>query len=248
MSYRRRAEEIRRTARARVEYAIADMTRRDEVLRLADAAVAALGKIDILVNNAGANLPQPIDEVRDDDWDRLLELNLTSCMALTRALVPGMKERRWGRIIHISSIMGLASTAGRNAYSATKSALLGLARAERHGPGPVQHHRQLPRPGAVRHRHAHVDSQSEQQAAWRPHARWTVGGGPRSWPAPPCSWPARPAATSPAPCWWSTAGRWPRCFERGGRAGMLACERPPRRQSSFPKESPSGSPRSWRRP
>ncbi len=88
-----------------------------------------MGKIDILVNNAGANLPQAIDQIRDEDWDRLVELNLTSCMALTRALVPGMKERRWGRVIHISSIMGLASTAGRNAYSATKGALLGLARA-----------------------------------------------------------------------------------------------------------------------
>jgi len=50
-------------------------------------------------------------------------------MALTRALAPGMKERRWGRIIHISSIMGLASTAGRNVYSATKAALVGLAKA-----------------------------------------------------------------------------------------------------------------------
>ena len=88
-----------------------------------------MGKIDILVNNAGANVPQAIDQIRDEDWDRLVELNLTSCMALTRALVPGMKERRWGRVIHISSIMGLASTAGRNAYSATKAALLGLARA-----------------------------------------------------------------------------------------------------------------------
>ena len=88
-----------------------------------------MGKIDILVNNAGFNVPQAIDQIRDEDWDRLVELNLTSCMALTRALVPGMKERRWGRVIHISSIMGLASTAGRNAYSATKAALLGLARA-----------------------------------------------------------------------------------------------------------------------
>src|SRR6185436_3109291 len=51
------------------------------------------------------------------------------CMALTRALAPQMKERKWGRVIHISSIMGLASKSGRNAYSATKSALLGLARA-----------------------------------------------------------------------------------------------------------------------
>jgi NAD(P)-dependent dehydrogenase (short-subunit alcohol dehydrogenase family) len=123
------AAEIRAAGAPRVEYAAADMTRRDDVLRLAATAVERLGKVDILVNNAGANLPQAIDQIRDEDWDRLVELNLTSCMALTRALVPGMKQRRWGRIIHVSSIMGLASTAGRNAYSATKAALLGLARA-----------------------------------------------------------------------------------------------------------------------
>ena len=123
------AAEIRGKTAARVEYVVADMTRREDVQRLADAAVAAMGKIDILVNNAGANVPQVIDQIRDEDWDRLVELNLTSCMALTRAIVPGMKERRWGRVIQISSIMGLASTSGRNVYSATKAALLGLARA-----------------------------------------------------------------------------------------------------------------------
>ena len=121
--------EIRDKTAARVGYVVADMTCRDNVARLGAAAVDLMGKVDILVNNAGANLPQAIDQIRDEDWDRLVELNLTSCMVLTRALVPGMKERRWGRVIHISSIMGLASTAGRNAYSATKSALLGLARA-----------------------------------------------------------------------------------------------------------------------
>ncbi len=123
------AAAIRAATAARVEYVATDMTRRDDVHRLAETALERLGKVDILVNNAGANLPQAIDQIRDDDWDRLVELNLTSCMILTRALVPGMKERRWGRIIHISSIMGLASTAGRNVYSATKAALLGLARA-----------------------------------------------------------------------------------------------------------------------
>jgi len=120
---------IRKATGARVEYVVADMTRRQDVRRLAEDAVAALGKIDILVNNAGTNCPQPIDQVRDEDWDRLVELNVTSCMALTRALVPGMKERRWGRVIHISSIMGLASREERNIYSATKSALIGLAQA-----------------------------------------------------------------------------------------------------------------------
>ena len=123
------AAEIRGKTTARTEYIAADMTNRDDVRRLADEAVKRMGRIDILVNNAGFNVPQPIDQVRDEDWDRLVELNLTSCMALTRALVPGMKERRWGRVIHISSIMGLANTAGRNVYSATKAALVGLAKA-----------------------------------------------------------------------------------------------------------------------
>ncbi|OHB67361.1 MAG: 3-oxoacyl-ACP reductase [Planctomycetes bacterium RBG_13_63_9] len=130
------ASEIARATAVRVEYCVADMTRRDDVRRLADTAVERLGKVDILVGNAGFNVPQPIDQIEDDDWDRLLELNLTSCMALTRALVPGMKTRRWGRVIHVSSVLGLASAAGRSAYSATKSALLGLARAAALDLGP----------------------------------------------------------------------------------------------------------------
>jgi len=88
-----------------------------------------MGRVDILVNNAGSNLPQPIDEIRDEDWDQLVELNLNSCMALTRSLVGPMKDRRWGRVIHIASIMAFSSAPGRNAYSATKSALTGLTRA-----------------------------------------------------------------------------------------------------------------------
>lgn len=109
-------------------YVVADMTRRDEVARLAQMTLEKMGRVDILINNAGGNLPQAIDEITDDKWDQILELNLTSCMALTRALVPGMKERRWGRVIHLSSIMGLVGKEGRNSYSATKAALIGMAR------------------------------------------------------------------------------------------------------------------------
>jgi NAD(P)-dependent dehydrogenase (short-subunit alcohol dehydrogenase family) len=117
-------------------YFVADMTRRDDVRGLADSALKKMGRVDILVNNAGSNIPQPIDEIRDEDWDRILELNLNSVMGLTRALVPQMKERRWGRVIHISSIMGFLSKEKRNVYSATKSALLGLARASAIDLGP----------------------------------------------------------------------------------------------------------------
>ncbi len=132
----RHEDELRAAAAAlaaaagvRVEWVVADLNRRDDVARLIDESLGRFGKIDILINNAGTNLPQPIDAVRDDDWDRIVQLNLTSCMALTRGLVPGMKTRRWGRVIHISSVMALGSKEGRSAYSATKSALLGLARA-----------------------------------------------------------------------------------------------------------------------
>jgi NAD(P)-dependent dehydrogenase (short-subunit alcohol dehydrogenase family) len=88
-----------------------------------------MGKVDILVNNAGTNAPQAIDEITDATWDLLMETNVHSVMSLTRALVPGMKQRRWGRIIHISSIMAHISKEKRNGYSATKAALLGLMRA-----------------------------------------------------------------------------------------------------------------------
>jgi NAD(P)-dependent dehydrogenase (short-subunit alcohol dehydrogenase family) len=130
------AEEIRRETGRRVEYLVTDMIQREDVQRLAQTAVERLGKVDILVNNAGTNRPQPIDQIRDQDWDEVLELNLSSVMALTRALVPGMKERGWGRVIHISSIMGIGSTAARNGYSATKAALIGLCHASAMDLGP----------------------------------------------------------------------------------------------------------------
>ncbi|HMO36579.1 MAG TPA: SDR family NAD(P)-dependent oxidoreductase, partial [Gemmatales bacterium] len=81
---------------------VADLSQRQESARLAEEVLQHFGRVDILVNNAGANIVAPIDAIKDKDWDYILELNLSSAMALTRAVVPGMKERRWGRIIHIS--------------------------------------------------------------------------------------------------------------------------------------------------
>jgi NAD(P)-dependent dehydrogenase (short-subunit alcohol dehydrogenase family) len=109
-------------------YVVADMNVRDDVERLAETALKKMGRVDILVNNAGSNNPAPIDQIKDTDWDRILELNLSSIMRLTRALVPQMKERKWGRIISISSIMGFVSKGGRAPYSATKSALIGFSK------------------------------------------------------------------------------------------------------------------------
>lgn len=110
-------------------YRVADMGKRDDAQRLADAAVQHLGKIDILINNAGTNAPQAIDQIDDETWDRVMEVNLNSIMALTRALIPGMRQRKWGRVIHISSIFGVVSKEKRNVYSVTKAGLLGLCKA-----------------------------------------------------------------------------------------------------------------------
>ncbi len=117
-------------------YVAANMAKRAEVAELAEKVLAKMGRVDILINNAGTNKPQEVEAVKDADWDEVLEINLSSIMALTRALVPQMKSRGWGRIIHISSVLAFLSKEGRSAYSATKAALLGLARAQALELGP----------------------------------------------------------------------------------------------------------------
>ncbi len=133
---KRAAGEIAEGLGVKVEWRVTDMGQREEVQALANEAIARLGKVDILINNAGSNQPQAIDEITDEAWDRIIELNLTSCMSLTRALVPGMKQRGWGRIIHISSVLGVGSKERRNVYSATKAGLIGLAKASALDLGP----------------------------------------------------------------------------------------------------------------
>jgi NAD(P)-dependent dehydrogenase (short-subunit alcohol dehydrogenase family) len=122
-------DEILKDTGRRGAYIVADMANRDDVARLAETALKKMGRVDILVNNAGTNTPQACDEIKDEDWDRIMEINLHSVMVLTRALIPQMKARRWGRIIHISSVMALVGNAKRNTYCATKAALVGMTRA-----------------------------------------------------------------------------------------------------------------------
>ena len=83
-------------AKTRVAWFVADLSRRDEAVRLAREAQGAFGRVDILVNNAGSNNPQPVEQIRDEDWDRLVELNLGAGMALTRALAPGDARKPLG--------------------------------------------------------------------------------------------------------------------------------------------------------
>lgn len=120
----------------RVEWMMADLSQRGEAQRLADETLRRLGRVDVLVNNAGSNIPQRADQITDEAWDRIIELNLSGIMRLTRALLPQMMERKWGRVIHISSVLGLGGKPGRNVYSATKSALIGMARSTALDMGP----------------------------------------------------------------------------------------------------------------
>src|SRR5689334_23628112 len=73
-------------------YFVADMAQRPDVKKLAHYALEKMGKVDILINNAGMNAPQAIDAITDETWDRVVEVNLNSVMALTREIVPQMKE------------------------------------------------------------------------------------------------------------------------------------------------------------
>lgn len=119
-----------------VEAIVADVGQRPEAERLAKEAIERLGKVDILISNAGWNVPQSVDKIRDADWDSLMELHVTSAMVLSRALAPGMMQRRWGRMVYISSIMAMASTSDRVAYSTTKAALHGMVKANALHLGP----------------------------------------------------------------------------------------------------------------
>jgi NAD(P)-dependent dehydrogenase (short-subunit alcohol dehydrogenase family) len=123
------AKQIQAETGRKVGFCTVDVQKRDQVKQLADTAIQQMGRVDILVNNAGMNHPQAIDHVTDEVWDSIMETNLTSIMSLTRAVVPQMRSRKWGRIIHISSIFGIVSKEKRNAYSATKSALIGMTHA-----------------------------------------------------------------------------------------------------------------------
>ncbi len=92
----------------------------------------AAGAIDILVNNAGGvcgQVGRPLEEVSDDDWHAVVNANLTTAFHCTRAAVPGMKERRWGRIVNISSAAGLGvSKTGIQAYASAKAAQIAFTR------------------------------------------------------------------------------------------------------------------------
>lgn len=103
-----------------------DVSKAGEVERMVEEVERRLGPIDILVNNAGIAIQKPFDQLTEEDWDRTLAVNLKSAFLLTRAVLPGMRARRFGRIVNISS--GAAQTGGVIGphYAASKAGLHGL--------------------------------------------------------------------------------------------------------------------------
>jgi len=110
----------------------ADVAHRDQIGRMVDGLLAAWGRIDILVNNAGhhSTVPYTLEGMSWDQWEHAVGTNLTSQMACIKAVVPGMKQRGWGRIVNMSSVTSLrGSRSGDVCYVASKSGVDGLARA-----------------------------------------------------------------------------------------------------------------------
>ncbi len=106
----------------------ADMTNGEDLQQLVTQTIAAEGQIDILVNNAGIQYVAPITEFPEAKWRQILEIMLTAPFLLTKAVLPSMYERGWGRVINIASVHALRASAYKSAYVTAKHGLLGLTR------------------------------------------------------------------------------------------------------------------------
>ncbi|GAA4344339.1 3-hydroxybutyrate dehydrogenase [Variovorax defluvii] len=120
--------EMQRQFGTRVRYSTADVSRPEEVRAMIAAAETAFGKVDIVVNNAGIQHVAPIEEFADERWDAVMAINLSSAFHVIKAAAPGMKARRFGRIINVASAHGLTASPFKSAYVAAKHGLVGLSK------------------------------------------------------------------------------------------------------------------------
>jgi 3-oxoacyl-[acyl-carrier protein] reductase len=95
---------------------------------LPKAAAVAMGAVDILVNNAGITRDQLFMRMSDTDWETVLAVNLTSVMRLSRGVLRGMMKARWGRIVNVSSVVGVTGNPGQANYAASKAAVIGMSK------------------------------------------------------------------------------------------------------------------------
>ncbi|WP_424926966.1 3-oxoacyl-[acyl-carrier-protein] reductase [Amaricoccus tamworthensis] len=100
----------------------------DALAELPKQATTAMGSLDILVNNAGITRDQLFMRMSDEDWDAVIAVNLTSVMRLSRAVLRGMMKARWGRIVNISSVVGVTGNPGQGNYTAAKAGVIGMSK------------------------------------------------------------------------------------------------------------------------
>ncbi len=105
-----------------------NLTDADAVAGLAGEAEAAVGQLDIVVNNAGLTRDGLAMRMKDEDWSQVLEVNLTAAFRISRGALRGMMKRRWGRIINITSIVGVTGNPGQANYAASKAGMIGMSK------------------------------------------------------------------------------------------------------------------------
>lgn len=104
----------------------ADVSRAQEVTRMVSELETSLGPIDILVNNAAIAQPRPFEEITETEWDEILRVNLKSLFLVTQVVIAGMRTRKWGRIINLSSVAAQTGGAVGAHYAASKAGIIGL--------------------------------------------------------------------------------------------------------------------------
>ena len=107
---------------------ISDLSNSEGINNLADQAQKIMGQIDILVNNAGITKDNLFMRMSEDDWNEVININLNSIFKLTKQLIKGMIKRRYGRIINITSVIGVAGGAGQSNYSASKAGIIAMSK------------------------------------------------------------------------------------------------------------------------
>jgi 3-hydroxybutyrate dehydrogenase len=124
----RQRVELAQSHKVEVLFDGADLASADAAEAMMDRALAAFGAIDILVNNAGIQYVAPIDEFPVEKWNAILAINLSASFHTIRRALPGMKAKKWGRIINIASAHALVASPFKSAYVASKHAIAGLTK------------------------------------------------------------------------------------------------------------------------
>ena len=112
----------------KARYSAADMAKGEAIMAMVGEAEAAFGSVDVLVNNAGIQFVSPVEDFPVDTWERIIAINLSAAFYAIRAALPGMKARRWGRIINTGSAHALVASPYKSAYVAAKHGIAGLTK------------------------------------------------------------------------------------------------------------------------